>query len=207
VEGSVELSIDGHAVALQVETDYPWGETVTIAVHPDQATGFSLALRIPAWCRAAQVKVNGEQVGIEPLMDKGYAKIRRVWQRGDEVTLRLPMDVVRVEAHPAVRANCGRIALHRGPLIYCLEEADNGGNLRDISLPDDAELRVTFDENLLGGIAVIHAEGKRRDLSRWKDRLYQPLPSATRTIALKAIPYYAWSNRTPGDMLVWIGRR
>lgn len=206
VEGSVELSIDGHAVALQVETDYPWGETVTIAVHPDQATGFSLALRIPAWCRAAEVKVNGEQVGIEPLMDNGYAKIRRIWQRGDVVTLRLPMDVVRVEAHPAVRANCGRIALHRGPLIYCLEEADNGGNLRDISLPDDAELRVTFDENLLGGIAVIHAEGKRRDLSRWKDRLYQPLPSATRTIALKAIPYYAWSNRTPGDMLVWIGR-
>ena len=207
VGGSTELSIDGHAVALQVETDYPWGETVTIAVHPDQATGFSLALRIPAWCRAAEVKVNGEQVGIEPLMDKGYAKIKRLWQPGDEVALRLPMDVVRVEAHPAVRADCGLIALHRGPLIYCLEEADNGGNLRDISLPDDAELRATFDESLLGGITVIHAEGKRRALSGWKDRLYQPLTSATRNISLRAIPYYAWSNRTPGDMLVWIRRR
>jgi len=204
VGGSAELAVGGHKVTLKVDTDYPWRGRVNIAVDPGKPTDFILALRIPGWCHAAKVAVNGGEVDIQPLVEKGYAKIRRVWQPGDKVVLTLSMPVERIEAHPAVRADCGRIALQRGPLVYCLEEADNGGNLTDAALFSDEELRVAFDEDLLGGVALISGQATRRNISMWKGRLYQPAPSFAAPAELKAIPYYAWSNRTPGEMLVWI---
>jgi len=204
IGGRATLDIDGRAVALQVETDYPWGEKVTVRVDPGQPTDLTLALRVPGWCRGATLAVNGQRMSIEPLMDKGYARIGRVWHSGDEVTLTLPMPVERIEAHPSVRADCGRVALQRGPLVYCLEEADNGGGLTDIALPADAQLGVGFEEDFLGGVAVITGQAVRRDPAGWDDRLYRPLASATLATTIKAVPYYAWGNRALGNMLVWI---
>jgi DUF1680 family protein len=153
------------------------------------------------------LEVNGQALEVEPLMKKGYAKLGRTWQPGDTVTLRLPMPVERIEAHPEVRDNCGRIALQRGPLVFCLEEVDNGHNLHDISLPRDAALKAEFDENLLGGVVVITGEARRRDMSGWKGNLYQPVWSSTRAVQFKAVPYHTWANRMPGEMLVWISER
>jgi len=206
VKGQAELNLDGQPVALAQETRYPWEETIQIRVRPEKETRFVLALRIPGWSRGATLQVNGQPVEVEPLLEKGYARIERAWKPGDTVRLNLPMPVERIEAHPKVQEDCGRIALQRGPLVYCLEEVDNGPNLHDIVLPRNATAisKAEFDENLLGGTVVISGEAERRDTSEWEGKLYQPARSATRTVSFKAIPYYAWANRTPGEMLVWI---
>ncbi|MCK4373760.1 MAG: glycoside hydrolase family 127 protein, partial [Candidatus Brocadiae bacterium] len=169
-----------------------------------EAAEFTLALRIPGWCRGATLKVNGKAVGAGRLTRKGYARIKRVWRKGDKVELRLPMPVERIEAHPKVRANAGRVALQRGPIVYCLEEVDNGPNLSDIALPRTARLRAEYDEKLLGGVVVVTGKARRRDASAWRNRLYGPSASRTRSVTIKAVPYCAWANRRPGEMLVWV---
>jgi len=204
VGGRAELKVDGQSVVLTQETRYPWEGKAWVTVQPEKEAMFALALRIPGWSREATLEINGQPVEVGPLLEKGYAKINRVWKPGDTVELTLSMPVERIEAHPAVRMDSGRIALQRGPLVYCLEEVDNGANLNDITLPRDGLLKVEFDESLLGGVVVITGEARRRDLSRWEGRLYQPACSASKTVPLKAIPYYAWANRAPGEMLVWI---
>jgi DUF1680 family protein len=109
-----------------------------------------------------------------------------------------------MEAHPAVREDAGKVALQRGPLVYCLEQVDNGPNLPDLVLPRGARLEAVYDEDLLGGVVAIVGQGRRRELDEWQEKLYQPAQSMVRAVSLKAIPYYAWANREPGEMLVWI---
>lgn len=135
-------------------------------------------------------------------MDRGYAKVNRLWQSGDKITLDFPMPVIRLAAHPQVRENAGRVALQRGPLVYCLEEADNGPVLTDIVLPLEPEFQTTFDPELLGGVVTIEAEAYRS--ADDDQRLYRPFSAALRKVRIKAIPYYAWNNRGVGEMLVWI---
>lgn len=202
--GKADLEIDGRPVTVRQETNYPWDGEIRIVVAPEAEQSFALCLRIPAWARSAEVRVNGQTVDIAPRMDRGYARIERVWHNGDVVELSLPMPVERIEAHPAVRVNAGRVALQRGPLVYCLEEVDNGANLPDIVLPKDASLNTEYDENLLGGIVVIKAEGLRRPTDNWTNALYRPVESDAVPVSLTAVPYYAWGNRGPGEMLVWI---
>jgi DUF1680 family protein len=202
--GKADLEIDGRPVTVRQETNYPWDGEIRIVVAPEAEQSFALCLRIPAWARSAEVRVNGQTVDIAPRMDRGYARIERVWHNGDVVELSLPMPVERIEAHPAVRVNAGRVALQRGPLVYCLEEVDNGANLPDIVLPKDASLNTEYDENLLGGIVVIKAEGLRRPTDNWTNALYRPVESDAVPVSLTAVPYYAWGNCGPGEMLVWI---
>jgi DUF1680 family protein len=127
-----------------------------------------------------------------------------MWQPGDVVDLTLSMPVERLQAHPRVRANSGRVALQRGPLVYCLEEVDNGPDLNAIVLPRDTTLTAEVDEELLEGVVVITGPARRRDLSDWENRLYQRAQAQSKSVAIKAIPYYAWANRSQGEMLVWI---
>jgi DUF1680 family protein len=202
--GTMEFSLDGLPVVLVQETRYPWEGVIHVEVRPERAAEFTLALRIPGWCPEAALKVNGEPLDIEPLIDVGYVKVDRLWKPGDTVELTLSMPVQRIEAHPAVSVDCGRVALTRGPLVYCLEETDNGPNLNDIALPRDAELTAEFDEDLLEGIVVIRGQARRRDLSTWEGKLYQPARTPRETVDIQAVPYYAWANREPGEMLVWI---
>jgi len=204
VQGWGELNVGGKKVVLEQKTRYPWDGRVKIAVQPEAETTFALALRIPGWCRKATLQVNGKQMDLDTLMDKGYAKIERVWKPGDAVSLDLAMPIEYIEAHPAVREDAGRVTLQRGPLVYCLEEVDNGSNLPDLALPRDASLQAEYDESLLGGVVAITGEARRRELSGWEGKLYRPARSTTRAVPFKAIPYYAWANRAPGEMLVWI---
>ena len=202
IAGTAQVSLGSRKVELIQETDYPWKERIRLTVRAREATPFALALRIPGWCRAPELKVNGRREKAEPR--KGYVKIRREWANGDRVELTLPMPAERIEAHPSVRQNCGRVALQRGPVVYCLEEADNGGDLNDLSLPRDAKLRVMMDRGLFGGVPVITARGRRRDAGTWKGKLYQATRSKTVSCAITAIPYFTWANRSEGEMLVWI---
>ena len=226
VGGRAELELDGQSVTLIQETRYPWEGEVQITVHPQREASFALALRIPGWSRGASLEVNGQPLevgasaavkgGASPgegavppndLTERGYARIDRIWRPGDTVRLSLPMPVERIWAHPTVQEDCGRVALQRGPLVYCLEEIDNGPHLHSIALPRDAALKAEFDENLLGGVVVIRGEAERQDASECQGALYRPARPATKAVPLKAVPYYAWANREPGEMLVWIRER
>jgi DUF1680 family protein len=160
---------------------------------------------MPGWCRKPAICVNGRPVNPARVARKGYACLRRVWQKGDRIELTLPMPVERVEAHPAVRMDCGEVALQRGPVVYCLEEVDNGSDLNDIVLPRNEELRARFAPRLLGGVVAIMGRGRRREASPWeKGDLYRTARSKTRIVPIRAVPYSVWGNRRPGEMVVWI---
>ncbi|MBM3189004.1 MAG: glycoside hydrolase family 127 protein, partial [Chloroflexi bacterium] len=208
VGGSAELSIGGKPIRLSQETRYPWEGRVSVAVQPERELALALCLRIPEWARGdlsrVSLTVNGEAVDVGGVLERGYARISRAWRPGETVVLDLPMSVQRVRAHPAVRANAGRVALQRGPLVYCLEEADNGPNLQAIALPRDAELRAAWEGDPLGGVVTITGEALRSDEAAWNGELYTPNDPKAKRVSIKAVPYYAWANRTPGEMLVWL---
>ncbi len=202
VAGRGELDVDGQRVELQQKTRFPWDGRVTMTVRPATPATFAVTLRIPGWCRGARLKVNGRS---EPLrVTKGYARVTRRWQAGDRIDLLLPMPVERIEAHPHVRQDAGRIALQRGPVVYCLEEVDNGKDLDDLILPRTAKLTAVLKPGLLGGVVVIKGQALRRSTAPWTDGLYQASPTPLRRVAFLAVPYAVWSNRKPGEMVVWI---
>jgi len=199
-----ELRLGREKVVVRQQTGYPWKETVTISVDPTAPLRFTLALRIPGWCRGAKLKLNGKAIRPAPTAKKGYAHLRRLWSAGDRVELSLPMPVERVEANPAVRMDAGKVALQRGPLVYCLEEVDNGQDLADIRLPRRARLVAEYRPRLLGGTVVIRARGKRRSQAGWRATLYRSARPSARSVDLLAVPFYLRVNRKPGEMLVWI---
>ncbi|HLI87997.1 MAG TPA: beta-L-arabinofuranosidase domain-containing protein [Ktedonobacteraceae bacterium] len=204
VQSTSSLSVAGQKVAFRQETRYPWEGLVRLHLEMEQPAEFALNLRIPGWCRQARLDVNGEELPIEQYVRKGYARIARRWQSGDTITLDLPMPVERVYAHPDLVEDNGRVALQRGPLVYCLEGADNDVPLHRIRLASDAELESHFEPDLLGGVAVIEGQASALETADWDDTLYRTTPPERRAHRLVAIPYYAWDQRTPGEMSVWI---
>ncbi len=166
-------------------------------------TEFTLRLRLPGWCRGAAVSLNGN--ALAPTLERGYACLTRAWQPGDVVELDFPMPVEKLEAHPEVAHCTGRVALQRGPLVYCFEDADHTVSVRDLALSPDAEFTPRFDPDLLGGIVVLEGEAKALNRTPWEDALY--LRQETRSggpVPARAIPYCLWDNRTPGGMMVWV---
>ncbi len=201
---SVNFDISGQGVALHQNTNYPWDGNVEVGVSLETPVEFTLGLRIPGWCRNYELKINGSAIDIRNMIRRGYARIRRTWTPGDKITLDLAMPVERIRANPALRADAGKVAIQRGPLVYCLEEIDNGPILADISLPKDALLKARFDGDFLGGMVTITGEGSRTDESSVGPELYTTSEYVRKTRDITAVPYFAWNNRGPGEMLVWI---
>jgi DUF1680 family protein len=207
ISSETEINISESKVKIKQETRYPWDEKVMISVSLDEEKEFSLLLRIPGWCDNAKICINREEINVCNTKVNGYAKLKRIWKNGDVVELVLPMMIQRIKAHPNVKTNIGKVALQRGPVVYCLEEIDNGPSLHEIVLSHKSELKSEFDDNLLGGITVITAEAQRYN-SPWEDELYKAnVESQYRPVTVKFIPYYAWANRTSGEMMVWITER
>ena len=200
--GTAEVSVNDISVRLTQRTNYPWDGKVEFEVNPSETSEFTLALRIPGWCAYPSLRINGRHVELKTIIEKGYAKIARLWVKGDRVELDLPMEVKRIYA-PNLRMNAGKVALRRGPIVYCLEEVDNGSVLTDISLPRDAAFKSEFYPDLLGGIVAISSEALRRAQSSGEG-LYTEQPPRQISVSITAIPYYAWNNRGEGEMLVWI---
>jgi DUF1680 family protein len=192
----------GLPVTIRQETRYPWEEGVQLTVTPAEAAEFALRLRIPSWCRGWSLTVNG--TAVVPPVTRGYAGVTRTWQTGDVVTLDLAMPVERVQAHPSVTQDVGRVALQRGPLVYCLEGVDHDESVRSLLLPRRAPLSARFDPSLLGGVVVIEGETAAPPRRPWKSKLYAPSAARRRRVPLFAIPYYTWDNREPGEMVVWL---
>ena len=203
-DSTARFEIAGRQVTLVQTSNYPWDGAVAIEVGPEAPVEFTLYLRFPAWCRKAALRVNGKLVDLEAATVDGYAAIRREWRQGDKVELDLEMSMARLFANPNVRQDIGRVALARGPLIYCVEETDNGGGLHRIALPREARLEARKEPNLLGGVVTLSAIGNRAETENWGADLYRPEPPATEEMTLKAVPYFAWDNRDPGEMLVWL---
>ena len=205
-QGDSTLHVAGQTVGLKVATKYPWDGAVSLRLTPERATEFTLALRIPGWCSKYTLTVNGKAIHTKPV--KGYVQVARQWQSGDTVKLALAMPVVQVEANPRVRMNCGKVALQRGPMVYCLEQKDNGTELRDVTLPAKNPFKPVFVKGQMGGVVVLRGKVLRRRPQDWAGgTLYSPAPTARRTVSLTAVPYCVWGNRAPGEeMLVWVNR-
>ena len=205
INSTLKTEIAGEAVHLTQQSDYPWDGRIAFTVEPTQPALFTLCLRIPGWCRQARVVAeDGISRPAEPDAD-GYVKIRREWNGTTRILLDLDMPVERIEAHSAVRHNAGRIALQRGPVLYCLEEIDNGGHLHDLILPCNSEIVVSAADTQLGaGVPVLTAPGLRREASAWHGKLYSADPSPRIPSTIRAIPYHLWNNRGKGEMIVWI---
>ncbi|OGD17864.1 MAG: six-hairpin glycosidase [Candidatus Aminicenantes bacterium RBG_16_63_14] len=214
IAGQGKFDLDGRALTITQATLYPWEGTVKLTVSPARPGPFELALRIPGWAASEamptdlyrffdnasgtpSLKVNGQTVALD--IRDGYARVRRTWNNGDTVELSLPMPVRRVLAHEAVAGDRGRVALQRGPVVFAAESTDNAGRVFELYLPDEAELESAFRPDLLNGVTVV--TGNAIAVSK---------NSAGKTIEsvhpFLAVPYYAWANRGPGQMLVWLPR-
>ncbi|MHC5034656.1 MAG: glycoside hydrolase family 127 protein, partial [Planctomycetota bacterium] len=208
-EGTAHVDLDGSTLKVAQRTEYPWEGHIRLLLEPETETPFTLRLRVPGWCREAELLVNGEdaEVAVEP---GSYVEVERMWRSGDEVELSLAMPVERVLSNPLVLENSDRVALRRGPLVYCLEAVDNPGvDVWSIVLPAGTELEAEYSPDLLNGVVVIRGDAFVVDADFGED-LYGSsgdIPSDERRVPFKAIPYHAWANREPGPMIVWIRSR
>jgi DUF1680 family protein len=204
VAGKGRVDLGKNKVEVIQRTNYPWEGAVKISLDPEKETEFSVYVRIPGWARNEpvpsdlysylnshedQIRLSVNDAPVDLDIEKGFVRIHRKWKRGDIIELDLPMTVQRVVAHDKVEENRGKVALQRGPLIYCFEAVDNGDHILGRNLPDDMDFTVDFRPDLLGGVLVI--EGN--------------IPVAA--ASLTAIPYYAWSHRGTGEMAVWLSRK
>ncbi|WP_428937405.1 glycoside hydrolase family 127 protein [Fontivita pretiosa] len=207
--GSAAVSLAGREVRLSQQTDYPWDGRVEIRMDPDQSMDFSLLLRIPGWCRRYGLKLNGQSIAAP--VRHGYARICRHWRRGDCVVLSLHMPPERVVSHPRVLDNAGRVALQRGPIVYCLEQCDHSVDIRRIEVSDRARISPVRTRSL-GGAVLLRCQATVCQMSEQSDALYRPLDAVRperkprrRRMDVTATPYALWDNRKPGRMLVWLG--
>jgi uncharacterized protein len=191
---------------IDVATDYPWQGRVSVTVEPARPGPWTLALRMPAWCTDATVEMDGRAAPAAAV--DGYLRVRREWAPGTRIVLDLSMPAQLVEAHPRVDAVRGCVALRRGPVVYGLEQADLPGHadLEDVRLDPDAPVTVTAHG--AGALAPVTLTAGGRlypDEVVALHRPHRPGGAVTSTpLALIAIPYFLWCNRTPGPMRVWI---
>lgn len=204
--GEAVIPLESGNVRIRQEGNYPWDGKISLRMEGDSREEITLALRIPGWCRCAGAAVNGIPVDREALTEKGYLYLKRIWKKTDEITLTLDMAVEQMRANKKVHYDAGRIAIQRGPLVYCLEEADNGKYLNQISIAGEPELKAVFEPELLGGCVTISGKAFReKEADEGEaDMLYAPLTMEKQEIMIKALPYFLWNNREPGEMQVWI---
>lgn len=194
-----EIELDGKKLRLTQTTRYPDDGKVTIKLGMKEPMHLTLAFRLPGWCKNPVVTCKGQAPS---KIEKGYAYFDGVFEDGDKVELQFRMDVRMLEADPRVYADCGKVALMRGPLVYCLEECDNGKNLNDIRVAPSPAFRALYEPALLGGVTAITFKGSRRDGAF--EGLYREYTPARAEAVFKAVPYYAWNNRGEGELTVWI---
>jgi len=201
---------NGAGLKITQKTNYPWDGAVQVAVAPAEPAEFTLFLRIPGWTDAAKVAVNGKLIAGAAAGQ--YLPVRRRWSAGDTVTLQFNMATQVLEANAQVTENNGRVAVQRGPLIYCMEQIDQGEGvaLKDVALSADksssSKFEEKFDKDLLGGILLLRHAGAVYEESPDRSGLYfshnAPLRKS-RPVQLTFIPYYAWANRVQTPMQVW----
>jgi DUF1680 family protein len=198
----VTSEVRGNGIALRVRSDFPYQGGNVVEVQGDAPVEKALSFRVPDWAGRYDLSVNGE--ALAPPVDDGYVTVRRTWAPGDRVELNFELPVRMKFCRYEVEANRGRLALTRGPLVYCLEEVDNGPDLDAVALPSDRSFEPAEQPDLPDGVLALTGPGVRDDAQTGS--LYADKPPAAPEITVTAVPYYAWNNRGPGEMLVWIRR-
>ena len=210
------FTLQDKKVQVKQETNYPWDGKIQIKVIPEKPAEFELSVRIPGWAQNQPVpgntyfyldhsdekislNLNGTNLPFD--MAKGYAVIKRKWKKGDELVLNLPMPVRRIAATAELKENINRVAIQRGPLVYCIEHADNEGKAMNVILPDNLTFTSDFKQELLNGVVVIQAEAPVATTSP------DGLSITTVNRKITAIPYFSWANRGEGQMQVWVPRK
>ncbi|MDZ7319431.1 MAG: glycoside hydrolase family 127 protein [candidate division KSB1 bacterium] len=205
------IKMEDNTIQLTQRTGYPWDGKITISVNPDKEDDFVIRVRIPGWAQGsplpsdlyryvnaieekAALKVNGQTVAMQ--LDHGFVAIERTWKKGDVIELDLPMPIRKVVAHDSVKADAGKLALERGPIVYCAEWIDNGGHVLNLMVPKDAELRAEHRPDLLNGVTVLRGQALALSSSA--------VGVQKRAQEFVAIPYYAWAHRGAGEMVVWL---
>jgi DUF1680 family protein len=204
VGSEATVSLGGTDITIRIDTKYPWEGLVNISFSLKGAARFRYGLRIPGWCKNYALTLNGADAAFT--VEDAYAVFNREWNDGDCISAVFAMPVMFVQAHPKVREDAGKIAVMRGPVVYCLEEVDNGKELCRLHVGQAAGISVKHEEALLEGVTLISMTGKREQ--DWaEDELYRALEdSAWEDKALRFIPYYAWNNRGTGEMTVWVNQ-
>ena len=213
IESTADIELNGEMLEIEQKTRYPWEGIVEIELKPEKATTFELFIRIPGWALnrpvpgdlyrfyednylKATLFVNNQKQEIT--LQEGYVVLKQKWNRGDIIRLELPMPVRKIIAHEKVKADSGRVALQRGPVVYCLEWPDNiNRQVSKIKLDPETKLSADYRPDLLDGIYVING------ITPGHNRISPNDPEIV-FHEFTAIPYYAWANRGPGEMTVWM---
>ena len=215
IGSSTNVKMGKQTIAISQASNYPWDGAINFSVNPKQSTKFALRLRIPGWVNNQPVpsnlysylnpskstytlKVNGKEMAAT--IENGYAVIAREWKKGDKVTYNLPMTIQRVTANEKVAADRGMVALERGPILFCVESKDNNFDVNKFILPDNADLKLSFNKDLFTGTYTIQGEGVSITPSTDKTSLSSSAKGFT------AIPYNVWDNRGGASMRVWLPR-
>lgn len=208
VGNSVEVTVGEDTLRLRISGNFPWQEKITLAIDSLIPVQHTLALRLPDWCDAPQISINGIEVKKD--IRKGYLHIKRTWQEGDIIELTLPMPVRRVYGNPLVRHVAGKVALQRGPLVYCLEQADNGEDLHNLWLPENATFNAFEGKGPFAHKILIQAEGIRQSAEKPEQQSlwhYDRSPSSAQSQTLTFIPWFSWANRGEGEMRIWVNEK
>lgn len=212
---NADIKLPSGKLTVAQETAYPWKGNVTITVTPEKQMTFAMRVRIPGWARNEAVPgdlyrfasfkeeskiiihVNGKPVNY--VIEKGYAVFNRTWKKGDVISFELPMEIEKVLANEKVKDDNGRFALQRGPIVYCLEGPDHTDQaVQNIVVDQQANFTTSFNANMLNGVLLLNGMGNATTRQENSDELLK------KELPIKAIPYYAWNNRGPGEMVVWI---
>ncbi len=213
IADKAEIKIPNNTLKVEQKTRYPWDGNIKINITIQKPEDFTIFLRIPCWAenqplpgnlyhfykrnnQPVALKVNGEV--IEPLTENGYVPLKRKWEKSDTIELNLPMPVRRISAHPNVRDDTGKVALQKGPIVYCAESRDNNGQVTNLLIPDNTKLKSEFRPDLLNGIQVIEGKAVALAHSEEDDSIIET------SVPFLAIPYYAWANRGESEMAVWL---
>ncbi len=211
INSNVDLMIHNKPVQVVQQNNYPWDGELVFYIYPKATTAFNLMIRIPGWAQNEAIpsslytfqnksdakpviKVNG--VAFDYTIQNGYASINRQWKKNDKIELSLPMEVRMVVANKNIKDDIGKIALQRGPLIYCAEWPDNNGKTSNIIIPANTIFSTEFMPGLLNGVTIVKAEVPAVVINNNES-------IATVKQPFSAIPYYSWANRGKGEMVVW----
>jgi len=195
--------IGGAEIQLEMQSDLLDSGQVCCKIKLAEEKAVAIALRVPQYTESFRVELNGREVN-EYQIVKGYAFIEGITD-GAELIIKCGIPARFIRANPEVRADAGKVAIVKGPVVYCLEEIDNGSNLSNLFINTDQPLEWKYEPDLLGGIITVSLDGQRLDKSAWpKGRLYCPAKLPLKPVKLKAVPYSSWGNRMPGEMTVWM---
>lgn len=208
IASEISVELDGGPVKLRMDTAYPWQGNISLFVEQTSQSPWEIALRIPSWCEKAGIQIGDSTIDVTSSAGD-YFKVKRTWQIGDVVQLTLQINPRYIQPNPRVDATRGCLAAAYGPLVYCFEGVDQpaGTYLPDARIRSDSPLKAVWREDLLGKVIEIKAQGSLELMSGWEGKLSRTLPSSEpqyQDLELTAIPYYAWANREPGTMRVWI---